>query len=57
MNQSAFGGATIADKISIEFHDASQLLRLVYTASNVNLNTDGTAPYFSSTFIGATMSL
>ena len=36
-------GATIADKITIEFHNADNYSSLVYTASNVNLNTDGTA--------------
>ncbi|MBK7213181.1 MAG: hypothetical protein IPH88_07790 [Bacteroidales bacterium] len=36
-------GATIADKITIELHDASNYSSLIYSASNVDLNTDGTA--------------
>jgi len=47
-------GATIADKITIEFHSTTSYSSLVYTASNVNLNTDGTASItFPSTFSGS----
>jgi len=47
-------GATIADKITIEFHNAANYSSLVYTASNVNLNTDGTANItFPAAFSGS----
>ena len=47
-------GATIADKISIELHDAANYSSLVYTASNVDLHTDGTATLtFPATYGGS----
>jgi hypothetical protein len=36
-------GATIADKITIELHSSSSYSTLIYTLSNVDLMTDGTA--------------
>lgn len=36
-------GATIADKLTIELHDAGNYSTIVYSASNVDLNTNGTA--------------
>jgi len=34
---------TIADKVTVELHDASSYSNVVYSNSDVNLNTDGTA--------------
>jgi hypothetical protein len=46
-------GATIADKITVEFHNSSSYSTLVYTASNVTLNTNGTATItFPATYSG-----
>jgi len=36
-------GANIADKITVEFHDSGDYNSLVYSLSNVDLQTDGTA--------------
>jgi hypothetical protein len=36
-------GSTIADKITVELHDNSNYSNLVYTVTNVDLHTDGTA--------------
>lgn len=38
----AFSGS-IADKITVELHSASSYSTIVYSASDINLNTDGTA--------------
>jgi hypothetical protein len=47
-------GATIADKITVEFHNAANYSSLVYTVSNVNLNTNGTASItFPAAFSGS----
>lgn len=36
-------GASIADKITVELHDGSNYSSLIYSSSNVDLHTDGTA--------------
>jgi hypothetical protein len=38
-------GPTIADQITVELHDAATYATVIYTASNVVLNTDGTATF------------
>jgi len=36
-------GSTIADKITIELHDYSNYSNIIFTLSNIDLHTDGTA--------------
>ena len=38
-------GSTVADKISIELHDGTDYNALIYSISNVELNTDGNASF------------
>ena len=38
-------GASIADKLTIELHDGSNYSNIVYTATNVSLNTNGTSSF------------
>ena len=47
-------GATIADKITIQFHSSANYSNLIYTASDVILNTNGTASFnFPSVYNGS----